>query len=302
MHTQTEKKPDSQPKADGFSAEWLQLRESADHRARSSALTRLLLDWTQNKDQLNIVELGTGTGSNLRYLCPQLGHNQHWLLVDVDHDLLAQLPMQLQQWATQEDIKIRSDSDAIWLETDTFDAEVRWLCKDLSHELTTIPLNNVDLLTGSALLDLTSAAWLEQLAQLCIDHHCASLFVLNYDGTIQWHHEQHDDKTLNDLLNAHQLNDKGFGTALGPQAHHYFAEQLRKAHQVTTQSSPWRLSADDSALQEALLTSWITAAIEQDPTALPLIELWTENRKTAIQQRQSSLRVGHTDVLGLPLA
>lgn len=287
--------------ADGFSAEWLQLREPADHRARSTLLTQLLLDWRRDKERMNIIELGAGTGSNLRYLCPLLGHQQHWTLFDHDQSLLEQLPHLLTPWAQQQGIHILATRETIRLESDTFSAQIHWQQKDLANELNAIAQDKVHLITASALLDLTSAAWLEQLARLCIDKHCASLFVLNYDGTLQWHEKLPDDELLNQLLNEHQLTDKGFGNALGPQAHHYIAEQLRRAQHVTTQSGNWVLDQQQSALQNELLTGWVKAAMEQDTTRKPVIQAWAESRRLAIKQGHSYLSVGHTDVLSLPM-
>lgn len=299
--TVKDENPDVLQAAEGFSAQWLTLREPADHKARSTLLTQLLVDWQGDRGQINIIELGAGTGSNLRYLSPLLGHHQQWTLFDNDQLLLEQLPELLQPWANKENITLSVDTESIRLKSPTFSATVRWQHKDLANGLSTLPLHNVDLITGSALLDLTSALWLEQLAQLCTDNHCASLFVLNYDGTIQWHEELVHDNQLNTLLNAHQLNDKGFGRALGPQAHHYYAQQLRKAHQVTTQTSNWNLDKNQSTLQTALLTGWVPAAIDQDSTHKTLIEHWSENRQSIINQERSSLKVGHTDVLSLPI-
>ena len=50
----------------GFSAEWLALRESADHAARSPELTRTVIDFLP--DRARILDLAAGTGSNRRYL------------------------------------------------------------------------------------------------------------------------------------------------------------------------------------------------------------------------------------------
>ena len=67
-----------------FSRNWLQLRESADHRSRSHALASVLLDFLDSKQRVNILDLGSGTGSNLRYLSKYLGDlNQRWTLLDL---------------------------------------------------------------------------------------------------------------------------------------------------------------------------------------------------------------------------
>src|SRR2546423_15020792 len=72
-----------------FSAEWLALREPADHASRSLLLTRTIGSVLPPTGELLVLDLAAGTGSNLRYLSPHLRRPQRWLLVDRDEALLA---------------------------------------------------------------------------------------------------------------------------------------------------------------------------------------------------------------------
>ena len=77
----------------GFSPEWLALREPADHRARHQALqqqvcTRLEVLARAEHRAVRIIDLGCGSGSNLRALAGSLPDQQHWTLVDYDPLLL----------------------------------------------------------------------------------------------------------------------------------------------------------------------------------------------------------------------
>ena len=293
------KKPNVQD-VSGFSQDWLSLREPADHVARNPALNEALIDWASRKTPLRIMDFGTGTGSNLRYLCPLLGHEQHWTLVDNDEKLLSHLPDILSQWAESNGISAKRSNDMIILANETFSASVQWQQTDLANDLRKLPFAATDLVTGSALLDLTSAGWIDQLATQCIEHRCASLFVLNYDGRMEWQPRIDEDELMRQQLNQHQLNDKGFGNALGPQAGHYFAEQLLPHHQVTVMSSDWVLNRAYHDLQSALIEGWTGAAIEHSAGEQASIEQWRIIRESHNARNQSNLSVGHTDVLALP--
>lgn len=287
-------------RARGFNAHWLSLRESADHQSRSPELTQQLVAWALSIEHLNVLELGAGTGSNLRYLSPLLGHDQRWTLVDNDPDLLTELYPALRRWAEEKHYQCSQNADGILLAGETFSAQVSLLQRDLSKDLASLPLPSCQLVTGSALLDLTSAAWLEQLASLCTQHRCAALFVLSYNGHIHWQPELPDDGLMNDLLNAHQMSDKGFGPALGPEAHACFSEHLSRAFTVHTHESDWVLEHDQLALQQELIKGWAPAAIEQSPEHQARVQPWLQQRQAFIASRESELRVGHTDILTLP--
>src|SRR5947209_11926119 len=75
--------------ADSLST-WLALRAPADSAARSAALTQAIVAALPPDRPVRILDLGSGTGSNVRYLSPRLPGPQHWLLVDRDPELLSE--------------------------------------------------------------------------------------------------------------------------------------------------------------------------------------------------------------------
>ena len=87
--------------AAGFSADWLQRREPFDAAARAATAPRLklqqrLVAWRPSGNApLRVIDLACGTGANLRWLAPQLGGRQQWLVVDHDAALLRRWPAAL---------------------------------------------------------------------------------------------------------------------------------------------------------------------------------------------------------------
>ena len=77
----------------GFSADWLALREPADRRSRSASVLAATRLWADRRATpgcaLRVVDLGAGTGGNLRCLAPHLAAPQAWTLIDDDLRLLA---------------------------------------------------------------------------------------------------------------------------------------------------------------------------------------------------------------------
>lgn len=285
----------------GFSESWLTLREPADHKARSPELNQNLTRWSRQHEAIQIVELGSGTGSNLRFLSPLLGHNQQWRLIDNDASLLNHLPTLLKPWADQHKANLSSEQGTLVIKHDAFSARVSTEVIDLANELEQLSLEGVDLLTASALLDLTSESWLNVLANRVVESACACLFVLNYNGTIQWQPALPSDAEVTELLNQHQLGDKGFGPALGPGAGLHIAHMLEKSgRHVQVSDSDWQLDNTTGSLQQAIIDGWAPAAKEQDSTLSTMIDQWHKLRQQNIEKRLSQLRVGHVDVLSLP--
>src|SRR5436305_502523 len=137
---------------------WLALREPADFAARSTSLTRDVLDRMPGDRAPRIVDLGTGRGSNVRYLEPYVAQRfraASWLLVDADPALLSEAKMKLPHVDTRR------------MDLGTLDANL---------------FEKRDLVTGSALLDLVSERWLESLARHSLATGAVVLFALNYNG------------------------------------------------------------------------------------------------------------------------
>ena len=71
-----------------FTPNWLALREPVDDRSRAADLMAPLAEWWGGRSSRRVLDLGSGTGSNLRYLAPRLPGEQEWTLVDRDAALL----------------------------------------------------------------------------------------------------------------------------------------------------------------------------------------------------------------------
>lgn len=260
-----------------FAADWLALREPADHAARNTSRVDEQLANLPAGRTLRIIDLGAGAGSNLRYLAPRLPAPQHWVLIDHDGDLLnrakADAPL---------------PGSALTIET-------------LVHDLNQwpLPVADADLITASALLDLVSDPWLAELAQYCAARQLPTLLALNIDGRIQLSPTYPADDALLEAVNAHQRGEKDMGRALGPDAieraiKHFSACGFR----CETRASDWQLDAQHAPLQQELLSGWHAAACEQRPDMRTVFDDWLAERLKALPA--GHILVGHQDFLALP--
>jgi SAM-dependent methyltransferase len=268
-----------------FAADWLSLREPADHAARPRALTESLARRFASAGRLRVLDLGAGTGSNLRYLAPRLPCAQRWTLVDHDRLLLTRAVEACES-------ANRGGWPAVELETSVLGLAA----------LSELDLTAFDLVTASALLDLVTADWLQRTVNQCRQAGVTVLFALSYDGRARWDPADPKDDIVRAAVNAHQRRDKGLGPALGPAAGSTAAELLMAAgYRVSVESSPWCLGPADAALQEQLIAGWASAAAEQDPSLAAPVHHWAARRRAHLAAGRSRLRLGHVDVLAEPV-
>ncbi len=294
-------------RTESFSADWLQQREPFDTAARIRAaeglrlLPRLHGRRPADGTPWRVIDLACGTGANLRWLAPRLGGAQEWLVVDHDADLLRRWPERL---STEERAADAVDFDRpLAFSGPGFQASIVLQQVDLAQQLYTLPWHAAHLVTASALLDLVSLAWLQQLVAHATAARVALLFTLSVDGRHQWVPRDPQDGTVAELFQAHQRRDKGFGAALGAEAAATCRGALRDAgYRVFTARSDWWLDGRElpeaAALQCALAEGMATAAGEQSPASRATLQAWRDRRQAAANT--CSLRVGHVDVLALP--
>lgn len=307
----------------GFSASWLQQREPFDALARRAAAPRLQLQARlagrrpPGGAAFRIIDLACGTGSNLRWLAPLIGGSQQWLVVDHDAALLQHWPQALAGRRTEPHAVEVTYGEGpapdgmgdfqgriLQLTGDGFQAAVVRQRLDLAQSLADLPWRAAMLVTASALLDLVSAAWLQQLVAAATEARVALLMALSVDGRHAWSPADPDDAAVAALFAAHQHRDKGFGgPALGAAAAPALVEALRVGgYQVHSARSDWRLDGREGgaalAMQQAMVDGLGAAALEQAPAASARIRRWQQRRHALAPC--SVLQVGHLDVLALP--
>jgi SAM-dependent methyltransferase len=277
----------------GFSADWLALREPADHAARSTTLLAALNRGLGGMDHVTVVDLGCGTGSNLRATAPRLCPRQTWRLVDHDPALLAAARKALSGWADRS----RQEGERLELAKDGRHIAVEFVQADLAAGIAGL-CDGADLVTAAALFDLVSPAWIEAAAGVLASGEWPLYTTLVYDGTEHWTPPDPADAAMLEAFVAHQHGDKGFGPAAGPDAAALLAARLAHfGYEVETAPSPWRLTGHDRGLIAELAEGVAQAVRETGRVPAADIDRWLRSRRDAL-----GCEVGHVDILAWPPA
>jgi SAM-dependent methyltransferase len=274
----------------GFTAEWLALREPADMRARAPGVAAMLGSRMAPRQSVSVVDLGCGTGANLRATSMLLGPHQSWRLVDHDKVLLDDAADRLARWADA----VESAGARLVLRKGKRRIAVSFQPVDLADEIEHASYRGVDLVTASALFDLVSPELIASLAGNVTRAGALFYAVLTYDGTQSWTPPHPADERLLAAFNMHQTRDKGLGPAAGSAAPRHLVTSFAAAGAIChSAASPWLLGAADATLVE-LLASGVAAAVRE--TGL----VGDAELAEWLAVARHGCKIGHQDLLAVP--
>jgi len=258
-------------------AAWLGLREAADAAARDTALVDAVRERLPAGGPLAIHDLGTGTGSLLRWLAPRLPGPQHWVLYDRDPELLA-----------------RAAAGAV-TSADGLPVTVVTRCTDLTR-LTPADLAGADLVTASALLDMLTAEEVDRVVAACAGH--PTLFMISVTGRVRLTPGDPLDAEVAAAFNDHQRRTVDGRRLLGPDAVDAAAAAFA-AHGVPVRAgrSPWRLGPEQAELAAEWFRGWLGAACEQRPDLADRTAGYARRRLAEAAAGRLRVLVDHRDLL-----
>jgi hypothetical protein len=261
---------------------WLELREPADARARASALVEVLHQLLPSDEVVDIHDLGSGTGSMMRWLAPRLTTAQHWILYDRDPALLE------------------LSSTGVPRSADDRPCTVESRQRDITR-LEPHDLAGACLITASALLDMFTADELNRFVESCTTAGCPVLLTISVIGRVDLDPVHPLDQAITEAFNTHQRRTVGTRTLLGPDA-------VAAAHglftglgfDVITADSPWQLGPMDAPLIDEWLAGWVGAACDERPGLCRDSAGYREQRLSQSDSGHLRVTVHHHDLLAVP--
>lgn len=260
---------------------WLALREPEDARARSwelaAAAARLV------EPPMRVHDLGSGTGSMMRWLAPRLPGPQTWVL----HDWNASLVQ-------------RAGEDGIPDDRDGSPVQVRTQVGELA-QLSAEDLRGASLVTASALLDVLSSEEVHSIATACIAAGAPVLLSLSVTGRSQLRPSHPLDESFQAAFNAHQRRSADGRRLLGPYAVAVARGLFLEAGwHVRPAETLWRLGPDEPDLLAEWFEGWTDAALEQRPGLRPDAAAYLDLRQAQLSDGILSAVVHHRDLLAWP--
>lgn len=271
-----------------FAPDWLALREPADLAARNKNVLAACTHAFAGRNSLSICDIGSGTGASVRAFAHLLPPIQNWTLIDHDAENLGQAIHDLSAWANT----AAQRDNSLLLRFGHLQINVQTQQCDLAATPDCWPLG-AELVTASALFDLTSEIWISRFVAALQARQLPLLASLTFDGTLQCEPQHHSDTAVRESFLLHQMRDKGFGPAAGSHAAQCLENELEKqGYTLTTGESPWLIDHSAQMLLDETLDGIGNAAGETGKVSQTEVLQWRRKAERSIR----SLKIGHRDV------
>ncbi|MCY7403721.1 MAG: SAM-dependent methyltransferase [Cryobacterium sp.] len=263
------------------SGDWLALREPEDAAARSLDLALIAAELLPD-GPIVVHDLGSGTGSMMRWLAPVLGP-QTWFLHDWSADLTEQAINHVRP-------------------ADRYNAGISVFGRTGNlADLSPNDLAGASLVTASALLDVLTSEEIHTIVGACVAARAPVLLSLSVTGGVQLNPRDERDTAFEDAFNAHQVRRANGRRQLGryaaPIASGLFADAGWQVRQSTTL---WRLDHRRPGLLSEWFAGWVDAAVEQEPQLRDEADRYRQGRLAQIELGELSARIEHVDLLAWP--
>jgi hypothetical protein len=264
------------------SSRWLALREAEDARARSRDLAQAAATMLPVQT-LVVHDLGSGTGSMMRWLAPLLPGPQTWVLHDwnaslTDRALGGERPL---------------DAEGNPVSVSTRVGELVHLAAD--------DLQGAALVTASALLDVLTARETHAIVRSCVAIGAPALLTLSVTGEVELNPSDARDDVFGRAFDAHQRRVVRGRPLLG----RYGATIARGLFEqagwhVREAVTSWRLGPHEPRLLREWFDGWVGAAVEQRPDLHDESLSYRQLRATQRERGELSATIRHVDLLAWP--
>ena len=283
--------------------QWLAHRFTCDAEARHPGIEhQFLAFFEQHQTPLKVVDVGSGTGANVRYYFDRIPHEQEWILIEQNEQLRDECCRSLVAFAQERGYHWQQQDGTFLLTDDQKTATVQLMSGRIEHIEQLADLARTDVVTANAVFDLLSFEQFDTLVGKLVQHEVCLLATLNYYETSFLPFSEEDHRFMR-WYHMHMKRPQPTGIAMGPDCSEEMLDLLAQHHMMIEQEgSQWHLKKNATTMHHYLLHFIEHAVAELSLSADEQrdFDTWLTHRKSLCRQRQLEIIVDHSDIFAYP--
>ena len=281
-----------------FETNWLDRRSYYDNLARNQQVENDCLNYINTKPSVNIVDLGSGTGSNFLYFLEKMPNQQNWIFVEHDEDLSKYAIERIKKETSKLGYSLKQDGLKLALSKDARQITLEIVTDSFLDLDKKVDLSKVDLVTAGAVFDLLSFPQFVNIASPILENEIALLATMNY-AEMSFSPAEATDVLFIEKYEKHMSRKQDFGKAMGKDCSRSMVKFFRK-HQkeVTYGASVWKLNGKEEETHRFLfkfMKSAVTEMIEEEEHN-QLFAKWLYLKKELAAESKLNTSIQHYDI------
>lgn len=284
-----------------FYADWLKHRYPYDSEARNKLLEANVLAYLAPKQQVTLVDVGAGTGSNALYLMDKIKGDQHWYFIEQNEEFQQFLTQRLQEYASYHKYEFQSQDGIQQIISPKKQLSFQFIKGSLLDIQQLLPLKKVDIILANAVFDLFTKEQIQDFLSPLLSPAVACYFTLNYQS-MGYHPEEPFDLPYIHLYEQHMERPQQRGRATGKAASTCIEEILANTHTIQKERSVWDIQQEDIKMHYYLLSFMENAIpeLEIEAELSKFFPKWIQRKRELVISRQLALEVRHWDLFCIP--
>lgn len=295
-----------------FDTTWLNTRFPFDEAARSSQVNKACLNTlSQNRippnpkpkiqnsptAQLNLLDVGSGTGANFLHFFESIPASQNWFFLDHDSRLLTASLQRIATYVAERGYPMTKQKDGLELQVEGQVITVKTISGSFEELENLLPLADLDLVMASAFFDLFMPSQLQSFLDKVFAANCDLLLTLNY-ASMTFAPAHPLDEAMVAWYEQHMQRPKAGGIPMGPNCSRLIRKYLEeKQLYFWEEPSVWKIGGADQAMLRFLLGFMEEALGELDllEEEKEQIAAWLRMRREQVDALKLHLEVSHFD-------
>lgn len=264
------------------SIHWHDERFEFDCKARNEKVEQACFHHFFGKNEMTIVDLGSGTGSNCLYFFEKFPAKQNWIFIETEERISKYALKRLTREAESKGYFVNLEGDKLVLKKDEREVHIEYITASFLDLVNLVNLNEVDLVMASAVFDLISFPQFVAFGSVLLEKQLPLLTTLNY-AEMNFESDDPSDPFFIEKYESYMNRPQSFGKAMGKKCPRILVDFFQKQQaNLEFGSSIWKLEGKPAkGMNNHLLNFMETATLEvmDEEDEKALFEKWIENKR-----------------------
>ena len=268
------------------SIHWHDERFKFDCEARNQKVEQACFHHFYGKNEITIVDLGSGTGSNCLYFFEKFPSQQNWIFIEQEEKISQYALNRLGIEADKKGYEVTHGTDSLVLKKEKRNINIKYVTDSFLNLVDVVDLDKVDLVMASAVFDLISFTQFVDFGSVLLEKKLPLLTTLNY-AEMNFNSDTPTDVVFIEKYESFMNRPQEFGKAMGKKCPRILVDFFQKQEaKIEYGPSIWKLEGESAQVMNHHLLNFMESASNhmiKDQEERMLFKDWITSKREAIE-------------------